>query len=62
MGKKKYTPKGEFMINLELKVEEVQLVLGALAQLPYGQVAILLEKIKTQAETQLKKIEKSENI
>jgi hypothetical protein len=50
------------MINLELKVEEVQLVLGALAQLPYGQVAILLEKIKTQAETQLKKIEKSENI
>jgi hypothetical protein len=61
MGKKKYTPKGEFMINLELKVEEVQLVLGALAQLPYSQVAILLEKIKTQAETQLKQSEKSES-
>jgi hypothetical protein len=42
------------MIKLELKVEEVQYVLNALSQLPYAQVATLIENIKQQAEKQLK--------
>jgi hypothetical protein len=43
------------MIKLELKLEEVQYVLGALSQLPYAQVASLIENIKQQAEKQLPK-------
>jgi hypothetical protein len=42
------------MLNLELKVEDVQLVLNALSQLPFAQVASLITTIRTQAETQLK--------
>jgi hypothetical protein len=42
------------MIKLDLKVEEVQLVLNALSQLPFAQVAPLIELVKTQAEAQLK--------
>ena len=42
------------MIKFELKVEEVQYVLNALSQLPYAQVAMLIETIKQQAEKQLK--------
>ena len=42
------------MIKLELKVEEVQLILNALSQLPYATSAVLIEAIKTSAETQLK--------
>jgi hypothetical protein len=41
------------MIKLELKVEEVQLVLNALSQLPYATVANLVVVIKEQAEKQL---------
>jgi hypothetical protein len=41
------------MINLELKVEETQLVLNALSQLPFAQVASLIANIRTQAEKQL---------
>jgi hypothetical protein len=42
------------MIKLELKVEEVQLVLNALSQLPYATSAVLIELIKASAELQLK--------
>ena len=42
------------MIKLDLKIEEVQLVLNALSQLPFAQVAPLIELVKTQAEAQLK--------
>jgi len=42
------------MIKLELKVEEVQLVLNALSQLPYSTSAVLIELIKASAELQLK--------
>jgi hypothetical protein len=45
---------GRTMIKLDLKVEEVQLVLNALSQLPFAQVAPLIELVKTQAEAQLK--------
>jgi hypothetical protein len=45
---------GMTMIKLDLKVEEVQLVLNALSQLPFAQVAPLIELVKNQAEAQLK--------
>jgi hypothetical protein len=45
---------GKTMIKLDLKIEEVQLVLNALSQLPFAQVAPLIELVKTQAEAQLK--------
>jgi hypothetical protein len=41
------------MLNLELKVEEVQAVLNALSQLPFVQVAALIGNIRAQAEKQL---------
>jgi hypothetical protein len=41
------------MINLELKVEETNLVLNALSQLPFAQVAGLIANIRAQAEKQL---------
>jgi hypothetical protein len=43
------------MIHLELKVEEVQLVLNALSQMPFAQVAGLIANVRTQAEKQLEK-------
>lgn len=46
------------MIKLELKIEEVQLILNALSTLPYGQVSKLVELIVGTAETQIKKEEK----
>lgn len=42
------------MIKLELTIEQVQLVLNALSQLPYATVATTLEAIKTTAQEQLK--------
>lgn len=44
-------------INLEVSVEEAQGILIALSKLPYEQVAGLIEKVKSQAESQLKKEE-----
>ena len=38
------------MIKLELSIEETNGILHALSQLPYIQVAALIEKIKQQAE------------
>lgn len=41
------------MIKLELKIEEVQLVLNALSQLPYATSAELIDLIKSTAQKQL---------
>lgn len=41
--------------QIELNLAETNAVLGALANLPYGQVADLIAKIKAQAERQLTK-------
>ena len=41
------------MINLELTVNEINMVLQALGQAPYAQVAELFEKIKAQATPQV---------
>lgn len=41
------------MLDLKLKVEEVQTVLNALSQLPFAQVAGLIGNIRAQAEKQL---------
>jgi hypothetical protein len=43
------------MIDLHLFLEEVNMIMGGLAQLPYGQVAGLVDKIKAQAVPQLPK-------
>ena len=43
----------EKIIKLELSVEEVNLVLNALAIRPYGEVAELIGKIQTEGEKQL---------
>jgi hypothetical protein len=37
------------MINLELTLNEINLILQALGQAPYAQVAELVEKIRVQA-------------
>lgn len=44
------------MIKLELKIEEVQLVLNALSQLPYATSAELIDLIKSTAQKQLTEI------
>ena len=41
------------MIKLDLHVEEVNLILASLGQLPFVQVAGLVDKIKEQATPQL---------
>ena len=40
-------------IKLELSLEEVNQILTTLGQLPYAQVANLIEKMREQAKTQL---------
>lgn len=44
-------------IKLELHVDEVNGILGALGQLPYAQVAGLVEKIKVQAIPQVQDLQ-----
>jgi len=41
------------VVHLELTIDEVNLTLTALGQLPYVQVVGLVENIRKQAETQL---------
>jgi hypothetical protein len=48
------------MINLELSVQEINLILQALGQAPYIQVAELVEKIKVQAVPQVEALPKEE--
>jgi hypothetical protein len=48
------------MIKLELKIEEVQLILNALANLPYAQVKGLVELVVGQTELQLKEQKEKE--
>lgn len=48
------------MINLELSVQEINLILQALGQAPYVQVAELVEKIKSQAVPQVEALPKKE--
>lgn len=48
------------MINLELSVQEINLILQALGQAPYAQVAELVEKIKGQAIPQVEAIPQEE--
>ena len=45
------------MITLELHVDEVNGILGALGQLPFAQVAGLVEKIKAQAIPQVQDLQ-----
>ena len=46
------------MINLELSVQEINLILQALGQVPYVQVADIVEKIKKQATPQVEALPK----
>ena len=48
------------MINLELSVQEINLILQALGQAPYVQVAELVEKIKVQAVPQVEALPKED--
>ena len=48
------------MINLELTLNEINLILQALGQAPYVQVAELVEKIKVQATPQVEALPKEE--
>lgn len=48
------------MINLELSVQEINLILQALGQAPYIQVAEIVEKIKAQAVPQVEALPKEE--
>ena len=48
------------MINLELSIQEINLILQALGQAPYAQVAELVEKIKAQAVPQVEALPKEE--
>jgi hypothetical protein len=51
---------GKELINLELSVQEINLILQALGQAPYVQVAELFEKIKVQAVPQVEALPKEE--
>ena len=44
------------MINLELSVQEINLILQALGQAPYIQVAEIVDKIKAQAVPQVDEV------
>ena len=46
------------MIDLNLTVQEINLILQALGQAPYAQVAELVEKIKAQAIPQVEALPK----
>ena len=46
------------MISLELSVQEINLILQALGQAPYVQVADIVEKIKEQATPQVEALPK----
>ena len=46
------------MINLDLSVQEINLILQALGQAPYVQVADIVEKIKEQATPQVEALPK----
>ena len=48
------------MINLNLTVQEINLILQALGQAPYAQVAEIVEKIKAQAIPQVEALPKEE--
>ena len=48
------------MIDLNLSVQEINLILLALGQAPYVQVAELVEKIKAQAIPQVEALPKEE--
>lgn len=47
------------MIKLELSVEEVQIALVGLSKLPYEAVAVLIDKIKNQAQPQVQPAEQA---
>jgi len=48
------------MITLDLTVNEINVILAALGQAPYAQVAELFEKIKVQAVPQVEALPKEE--
>jgi len=48
------------MITLNLTIQEINLILQALGQAPYIQVAELVEKIKAQAVPQVEALPKEE--
>ena len=48
------------MIGLNLSVNEINLILQALGQAPYAQVAEIVEKIKAQAIPQVEALPKEE--
>jgi len=48
------------MIGLNLSVQEINLILQALGQAPYVQVAELVEKIKAQAVPQVEALPKED--
>ena len=48
------------MINLSLTVQEINLILQALGQAPYAQVAEIVEKIKAQAIPQVEVLPREE--
>lgn len=48
------------MIDLNLSVNDINLILQALGQAPYVQVAELVERIKTQAVPQVENLPKEE--
>jgi len=50
------------MINLELSVQEINLILQALGQAPYVQVADIIDKVKTQAVPQVEALPKEEAV
>ena len=48
------------MINLELSVQEINLILQALGQAPYVQVADIIDKVRTQAAPQVEALPKED--
>lgn len=51
----------EQTIKFEFTVDEANVILNAVAQLPYGQVAGLIENIRRQAAPQVQQVEDAAN-
>jgi len=47
----------EIKINLELSVAEVNVILRSLGKHPFEEIAVLIQKIKAQGETQIAEVQ-----
>ena len=50
----------EQQVKLELSIKEINVILQSLGQMPFAQVVEVIQKVKTQAESQLQQPQAAE--